>query len=154
MSSAARGYKWAEENLPPYTKPARQLFVMFRNCCAMLLAMHTIFSEISLVPNYRSAEFLEQYVPGLPQKIGNTAETVKNVSLHFYEKTLVFFKSQVLVFGLSDVQHLGGRIFRGVWLCSSSSPRVKSVPLGLVAPGAANTFQMLLHTNRLFKRFL
>lgn len=102
MSAAARGYKWAEKNLPPYTKPICQLVCdvskLVRNAaCNAFTASRDLFNAKLPV----AAEFLEQYVPGLPKKIENTAGTVKTVSLDFYGKALAFFKTQVLVGRLS-----------------------------------------------------
>lgn len=49
MSCAARGYKWAEKNLPPYTKPACQLICdvskMVRNvACNACTAIRDLFN--------------------------------------------------------------------------------------------------------------
>lgn len=102
MSCAARGYKWAEKTLPPYTKPACQLICdlskLMRNvaCNVYTLSKELINSKLPV-----AAQFLEQYVPGLPKKIEDTAVTVKTVSVDLYGKFLDFFKTQVLVGRLS-----------------------------------------------------
>lgn len=70
MSSAARAYKWAEVNVPPYAKPFGELccnlYKLARNaaCNAFNSASSYITSKLPVV-----AAFLEQYVPGLPGHI-------------------------------------------------------------------------------------
>lgn len=98
MSCAARGYKWAEKNLPPYTKPicklACDMTKLVRNAaCNAFTASKDLFNAKLPV----AAQFLEQYVPGLPKKIENTTGTVKTVSVDVYGKIVAFFKTQVLV---------------------------------------------------------
>ncbi|XP_005175887.1 transmembrane protein 214 [Musca domestica] len=98
MSTAARGYKWAEKTLPPYTKPACKLVCdltkLFRNaaCNAFTATKEVINAKLPV-----AAQFLEQYVPGLPKKIEDTAVTVKTASVDVFGKLVAFFKTQVLV---------------------------------------------------------
>jgi len=102
MSASARGYKWAEKNVPPYAKPAGKLacdlFKLGRNaaCNACSSVCDFVSAKLPVVGN-----FLEQYVPGLPQKIEDFSVTVKNVSVDVFGKAVIFFKTQVLVGRLS-----------------------------------------------------
>uniref|UniRef100_A0A1L8EH62 Uncharacterized protein n=1 Tax=Haematobia irritans TaxID=7368 RepID=A0A1L8EH62_HAEIR len=98
MSTAAKGYKWAEKTLPPYTKPfcklACDVTKLLRNaaCNAFTATKEVIVAKLPV-----AAQFLEQYVPGLPQKIENTATTVRTASADMCDKVVAFFKTQVLV---------------------------------------------------------
>lgn len=79
---------------------------IFKSCLKLQIFIVTVFRYIFTYKSiYQQFSYtfiseslqLEQYVPGLPKKIESTAETVKTVSVDVYEKTLVFFKTQVLV---------------------------------------------------------
>ncbi|XP_013116709.2 transmembrane protein 214 [Stomoxys calcitrans] len=98
MSNAARGYKWAEKTLPPYTTPfcklACDVTKLLRNAACNA---YTVTKEVISAKMPVAAQFLEQYVPGLPKKIEDTAGTVKTASVDIFDKLVSFFKTQVLV---------------------------------------------------------
>ncbi|XP_054745319.1 transmembrane protein 214 [Anastrepha obliqua] len=102
MGAAARGYKWAEHHVPPYAKPAGQLacdvFKMARNAACNL---YGVLSDLVASKLPAAANFLEQYVPGLPKKIEDTSLVLKNVCVDAFGKTVTFFKTQVFIGSLS-----------------------------------------------------
>lgn len=104
MSSAARAYKWAERQTTPYSKPFLKmfcdLFKMLRNACCNMFNMIKDMVNAKLPA---AAEFLEQYLPGLPKKIENTAESVKRVSFDLKVKVEEFLMTQVFIGRLSPV---------------------------------------------------
>jgi len=98
MSASARGYKWAEINVPPYAKPVLKL-----SCDLYKVARNAACNAFGMVRNFVVAklpvvgEFVEQYVPGLPKKIEDTSVVVKDIVVDAYAKSVTFFKTQVLV---------------------------------------------------------
>ncbi|XP_037927714.1 transmembrane protein 214 [Teleopsis dalmanni] len=102
MGTLARAYKWSEERVPGIAKPAIKLLCdltkMLRNAaCNIFTTLQNVISSKLPV----AAKFLEQYVPGLPQKIENISVAVKNIVVDVFGKTIMFFKEKVLVGSLS-----------------------------------------------------
>lgn len=109
----ALGYQWAEVNVPIHYKTAKDFIVPYVNFCGQLAkigfnllkdfvsnATELIKSKIPLVTN-----FIEQYAPGLPQKIQNftiSAWTViTDVTVSSYKSGCDFFKTKVFIGQLS-----------------------------------------------------
>jgi len=98
MGAGARGYKWAEQNVPPYAVPVMQLSRdVFKIVCNGVCNGYAALRECISSKLPIAANFLEQYIPGLPQKIEDTTVTMKSVANNVYDKSISFFRTQVLV---------------------------------------------------------
>lgn len=113
MSSSARGYKWAEKNVPvyvnetctavrPYTAFLRDAGIVAWNfaldrCEAVKLV---VLEKTPVVVN-----FIEQYAPGLPLKIQEFSISLWNgicsTTSYVYVSSCDFFKTKVFVGNLS-----------------------------------------------------
>ncbi|EDW88018.1 transmembrane protein 214-B isoform X1 [Drosophila yakuba] len=102
MSAGARGYKWAEVNVPPYTEPAIKttgdLWKLARNaaCNAFQSGKGYFGAKWPVV-----AKFIDQYVPNLSGKIEAFAAGASDLAVSSYEKSVVLIKEKVLVGRLS-----------------------------------------------------
>lgn len=113
MSTSARGFKWAEKNVPvyvdttctvlkPYGEFLRDLGIVGWNALrkGFGVACDCVKEKTPKVVN-----FIEQYVPGLPQKIQDASITlwshVCSTSTYLYTSGSEFFKTKVFVGNLS-----------------------------------------------------
>uniref|UniRef100_A0A4Y0BQ25 Uncharacterized protein n=1 Tax=Anopheles funestus TaxID=62324 RepID=A0A4Y0BQ25_ANOFN len=118
MKYSARGYKWAEANVPVYyqaTSKALGPYVEFSIDFGKVLWNGTKkgFANAKLLVEQKLpvvAEFVEQYAPGLPKKIGDAScafcDTVCTFASNAYKHTYEFFKTQVFV-GKLSMESLG-----------------------------------------------
>ncbi|XP_030384375.1 uncharacterized protein LOC115631692 isoform X2 [Scaptodrosophila lebanonensis] len=98
MSASARGYKWAEKNVPPYAQPAIKLggdvYKLARNTlCNASTAARTYFTAKWPVV----AKFIDQYVPNLSNKLEAAAVSTKTLVVNSYDKSAALIKEKVLV---------------------------------------------------------
>jgi len=113
LSTSARGYQWAEANVPvyvnktcvvlkPYVAVAKDLGIVGLNAAhkGWLATKDYVAAKTPVVVN-----FIEQYAPGLPQKIADGSVTVWKVvcstSSTVYTNGAEFFKTKVFVGRLS-----------------------------------------------------
>ncbi|XP_053677625.1 transmembrane protein 214 [Anopheles nili] len=118
MKYSARGYKWAEANVPVYYQAASKAlgpYVEFSIDFSKVLWNGTKkgFANAKLLVEQKLpvvAEFVEQYAPGLPKKIGEAScsfcDTVCTFASNAYKHTYEFFKTQVFV-GKLSMESLG-----------------------------------------------
>ncbi|XP_053662907.1 transmembrane protein 214-A [Anopheles marshallii] len=118
MKYSARGYKWAEANVPVYyqaTSKALGPYVEFSIDFGKVLWNGTKkgFANAKLLVEQKLpvvADFIEQYAPGLPKKIGDAScafcDTVCTFASNAYKHTYEFFKTQVFV-GKLSMESLG-----------------------------------------------
>uniref|UniRef100_A0A1S4H254 Transmembrane protein 214 n=2 Tax=Anopheles gambiae TaxID=7165 RepID=A0A1S4H254_ANOGA len=118
MKYSARGYKWAETNVPVYyqaTSKALGPYVEFSIDFGKVLWNGTKkgFANMKLLAEQKLpvvADFIEQYAPGLPKKIGDAScafcDTVSTFASNAYKHTFEFFKTQVFV-GKLSMESLG-----------------------------------------------
>ncbi|XP_037709388.1 transmembrane protein 214-A isoform X1 [Drosophila subpulchrella] len=102
MGAGARGYKWAEVNVPPYAEPAIKtsgdLWKLARNAaCNVYQNGKGYFGAKWPVV----AKFIDQYVPNLSAKIEAFAAGASDFAVSSYEKSAVLIKEKVLVGRLS-----------------------------------------------------
>ncbi|XP_020807353.1 transmembrane protein 214-A isoform X1 [Drosophila serrata] len=98
MGAGARGYKWAEVNVPPYAEPAIKttgdLWKLARNAvCNIYQNGKGYFSAKWPVV----AKFIDQYVPNFSGKIEAFAAGVCDFAVSSYDKSAVLIKEKVLV---------------------------------------------------------
>lgn len=113
MKYSARGYKWAEANVPVYyqaTSKALGPYVEFSIDFSKVLwngakkgfASAKVFATQKLSD---AAFYVEQYAPGLPKKISDASctlcDTVCTFTTNAYKHTYEFFKTKVFVGQLS-----------------------------------------------------
>ena len=98
MSANARAYKWAEKHVPPYAKSVLKLTSeLFKLTCNTLCSTWGKVQEYLSAKLPVAAEFLEQYVPGLPKKIELASVESQKVFMDLVAKSTTFFKTQVFV---------------------------------------------------------
>ncbi|XP_044316021.1 transmembrane protein 214-A isoform X1 [Drosophila rhopaloa] len=102
MGAGARGYKWAEVNVPPYAEPAIKttgdLWKLARNAaCNVYQNGKGYFGAKWPVV----AKFIDQYVPNLSGKIEAFAAGVSDFAVSSYDKSAALIKEKVLVGRLS-----------------------------------------------------
>ncbi|EDV32443.1 uncharacterized protein Dana_GF14050, isoform A [Drosophila ananassae] len=98
MGAGARGYKWAEVNVPPYAEPVVKTSVdvwkLARNAaCNIFQNGKGYFSAKWPVV----AKFIDQYVPNLSGKIEAFAAGVSDFAVSSYDKSATLIKEKVLV---------------------------------------------------------
>ncbi|KAH8244185.1 hypothetical protein KR026_001807 [Drosophila bipectinata] len=98
MGAGARGYKWAEVNVPPYAEPVVKtsvdLWKLSRNAaCNIFQNGKGYFSAKWPVV----AKFVDQYVPNLSGKIEAFAAGVSDFAVSSYDKSATLIKEKVLV---------------------------------------------------------
>lgn len=113
LSTSARGYQWAEVNVPiyanktyivlkPYGEFAKDLGIVGWNAAknGWTVTKQYVSTKTPVVVN-----FIEQYAPGLPEKISDfsvsTWKVVCRTSLTVYSSSVEFFKTKVFVGYLS-----------------------------------------------------
>lgn len=118
LSTSARGYQWAEVNVPvyvnktcvvlkPYAELAKDLGIIGLNAAhkGWLSTKEYVVAKTPVVVN-----FIEQYAPGLPQKIADGSVTawkvVVSTSTTAYTNGAEFFKTKVFV-GRFSPENLG-----------------------------------------------
>ncbi|XP_055589624.1 transmembrane protein 214-A [Uranotaenia lowii] len=118
LKYSARGYKWAEEHVPVYyqsTSKAVGPYVEFSIDFSKILwnGAKKGFGNAKLLVEQKTpvvAEFVEQYAPGLPKKVGDFTcwswTTVSNFWVNTYNQSCEFFKTKVFVGQLSP-ENLG-----------------------------------------------
>uniref|UniRef100_A0A182NBZ9 Uncharacterized protein n=1 Tax=Anopheles dirus TaxID=7168 RepID=A0A182NBZ9_9DIPT len=118
LKYSARGYKWAEANVPVYyqaTSKALGPYVEFSIDFGKVLWNGTKkgFANVKVLAQQKLpvvADFIEQYAPGLPKKIGDAScafcDTVCTFAGNAYKHTFEFFKTQVFV-GKLSMENLG-----------------------------------------------
>ncbi|KAH8248607.1 hypothetical protein KR032_001372 [Drosophila birchii] len=98
MGAGARGYKWAEVNVPPYAEPALKT-----TCDLWKLARNAVCNIYQNGKGYFGAKwpvvakFIDQYVPKLSGKIEAFAAGVSDFAVSSYDKSAVLIKEKVLV---------------------------------------------------------
>ncbi|KAH8341621.1 hypothetical protein KR059_012373 [Drosophila kikkawai] len=98
MGAGARGYKWAEVNVPPYAEPAIKT-----TCDLWKLARNAVCNVYQNGKGYFSAKwpvvakFIDEYVPNLSGKIEAFAAGVSDFAVSSYDKSAVLIKEKVLV---------------------------------------------------------
>ncbi|XP_058815684.1 transmembrane protein 214-A-like [Topomyia yanbarensis] len=118
LKHSARGYKWAEENIPIYYQIASKAigpYIEFSIDFSKILWNGTKkgFASLKLLVEQKSpvvVDFIEQYAPGLPKKIGDFAcstwTTVSTVSVRTFQQGCDFLKAKVFIGQLSP-ENLG-----------------------------------------------
>ncbi|XP_055642716.1 transmembrane protein 214-A [Toxorhynchites rutilus septentrionalis] len=118
LKYSARGYKWAEENVPVYyqkTSKAVGPYVEFSIDLSKILwnGAKKGFGNVKLLVEQKKpvvVDFIEQYAPGLPKKIGDFAcsswTAVSTFTVNTYKHSCEFFKTKVFVGQLSP-ENLG-----------------------------------------------
>lgn len=107
MTNTARGYKWAEQNVPGYMAPVGQLA-----CDMYKLMRNTACSICGMIKDYSVAKWpavsaaLESYIPGLPKKLENATVSTRVLISDSFGKITEFFKLNVFVGKLSP-ENLG-----------------------------------------------
>ncbi|XP_017059299.1 transmembrane protein 214-B isoform X1 [Drosophila ficusphila] len=102
MGAGARGYKWAEVNVPPYAEPAIKT-----TCDLWKLARNAACNVYQNGKGYFTAKwpvvakFIDQYVPNLSGKIEAFAAGVSDIAVSSYDKSAALIKEKVLVGRLS-----------------------------------------------------
>lgn len=102
MGAGARGYKWAEVNVPPYAEP-----VIKTTCDLWKLARNAACNAYQNGKGYFGAKwpvvakFIDQYVPNSSGKIEAFAAGVSDLAASSYEKAAALIKEKVLVGRLS-----------------------------------------------------
>ncbi|XP_064537270.1 transmembrane protein 214 isoform X1 [Drosophila montana] len=98
MSSSARGYKWAEQHVPPYAEPAIKtscdVWKVARNACCNAYTNGLNFWR-SKWPAV--AKFIDQYVPNFSHKLEAFAAGAKDLAANSYDKSATLIKEKVLV---------------------------------------------------------
>ncbi|GAB0096932.1 Transmembrane protein 214 [Sergentomyia squamirostris] len=113
MSYSARGYQWAEENVPVYY---RQVSTALEPYCIFAVdftkvLLNTVKRSVCSACTYIQAKspiignFVDQYIPGFSQKVSEvsytTWTTVAKVSVDSYHSGCEFFRTKVFVGSLS-----------------------------------------------------
>lgn len=118
LKHSARGYKWAEEHVPVYynvTSKAVGPYVEFSIEFSKILWNGTKkgFGNVKTLVEQKTpvvVDFIEQYAPGLPKKVGDFASsswtTVSTFTVKTYQQSCEFFKTKVFVGQLSP-ENLG-----------------------------------------------
>lgn len=118
LKYSARGYKWSEEHVPVYYGQAKKTvgpYVEFSIDFSKVLwnGAKKGFGNVKLLVEQKTpvvAEFVEQYAPGLPKKVGDIAcstwTTVSTFTVKTYNQSCEFFKTKVFVGQLSP-ENLG-----------------------------------------------
>ncbi|CAD7087521.1 unnamed protein product [Hermetia illucens] len=109
MSNCARGYKWAEVNLPPVfakacevSKPYVDLSKdLLKIGCNTLTSVWENLKDLVARKGPVVTEFIEQYAPGLPQKIQDFSVSAWATSVEVYQNSCDFMKTKVFVGNLS-----------------------------------------------------
>lgn len=113
MKYSARGYKWAETNVPVFyqkTSKAVGPYVEFSIDFSKILwnGAKKGFGNVKLLVEQKTpvvVDFVEQYAPGLPKKVGDFAcstwTSVSTFSVNTYKQSCEFFKTKVFVGQLS-----------------------------------------------------
>lgn len=113
LKHSARGYKWAEANVPVYyhaTAKAVGPYIEFSIDFSKILWNGTKkgFANLKLLVEQKSpvvVDFIEQYAPGLPKKVGDFAcsswTALCSFSANTYKHSCEFFKTKVFVGQLS-----------------------------------------------------
>jgi len=113
LSNSARGFKWAEANVPvyanktcvvltPYVLVARDLGIIGLNAAksGWNATKDYVVSKAPVVTNV-----IEQYAPGLPNKVSEVSITTWNVisstTVNVYNSGTDFFKTKVFIGSLS-----------------------------------------------------
>lgn len=102
MGAGARGYKWAEVNVPPYAEP-----VIKTTCDLWKLARNAACNAYQNGKGYFGAKWpvvaklIDQYVPNSSGKIEAFAAGVSDLAASSYEKAAALIKEKVLVGRLS-----------------------------------------------------
>ncbi|KAH8391190.1 hypothetical protein KR215_008629 [Drosophila sulfurigaster] len=98
MGASARGYKWAEEHVPPYAEPALKtgcnLWKLARNACCNAYTNGLNYWRLKWPA---VAKFIDQYVPDLSKKLEAFAAGAKDLAVNSYEKSATIIKEKVLV---------------------------------------------------------
>lgn len=118
LSSSARGFQWAEVNVPIYaniTYVALKPYGLFLKDLG-IVGLNAAKNGWEVSKKYIAAKtpvvanFIEQYAPGLPDKISDVSISTWNVisstSVSAYGKSVDFFKTKVFVGQLSP-ENLG-----------------------------------------------
>lgn len=118
LSTSARGYQWAEVNVPIYAnityvalKPYG-LFLKDLGIVGLNAAKNgwTVSKEYVAAKTPVVVNFIEQYAPGLPQKISDasisTWNTISSTSVIVYTNSVEFLQTKVFVGRLSP-ENLG-----------------------------------------------
>ncbi|KAM8716884.1 hypothetical protein ACLKA7_003711 [Drosophila subpalustris] len=98
MGASARGYKWAEQHVPPYAEPAIQtginVWKLMRNACCNAYTNGLNYWRIKWPA---MAKFIDQYVPDFSKKLEAFAAGAKDVAVNSYDKSATLIKEKVLV---------------------------------------------------------
>ncbi|XP_058451577.1 transmembrane protein 214 isoform X2 [Malaya genurostris] len=109
LKHSARGYKWAEENVPVYyqiTSKAVGPYIEFSIDLSKILwnGAKKGCGNVKLLVEQKTpvvVDFIEQYAPGLPKKIGDFAcstwTTVSTFTVDTFQQGCDFFKAKVFV---------------------------------------------------------
>lgn len=118
LKHSARGYKWAEEHVPVYynaTSKAVGPYVEFSIEFSKILWNGTKkgFGNVKTLVEQKTpvvVDFIEQYAPGLPKKVGDFTSSswtaVSTFTVKTYQQSCEFFKTKVFVGQLSP-ENLG-----------------------------------------------
>uniref|UniRef100_T1DET8 Uncharacterized protein n=1 Tax=Psorophora albipes TaxID=869069 RepID=T1DET8_9DIPT len=113
LKHSARGFKWAEENVPVYYQQTSKVvgpYVEFSIDFSKILWNGTKkgFANVKLLVEQKTpvvVDFIEQYAPGLPKKVGDFAcsswTAVSTFTVNTFNQSCEFFKTKVFVGQLS-----------------------------------------------------
>uniref|UniRef100_A0A1L8DCA9 Uncharacterized protein n=1 Tax=Nyssomyia neivai TaxID=330878 RepID=A0A1L8DCA9_9DIPT len=113
LSYSARGYQWAEKNVPVYygqTRTALTPYFEF-GCDLTKVAWNLVKKGVCSACTYVQdkspivGNFVDQYVPGLSQRVGDATRatwgTISRLSVSYYHTGCEFFRTKVFVGSLS-----------------------------------------------------
>ncbi|XP_017154101.1 transmembrane protein 214 isoform X1 [Drosophila miranda] len=98
MGASARGYKWAEEHVPPYAEPAIKtsvdLWKLARNAACNIIQsgkgyLNTKWPVL--------AKFIDQYVPNLSSKLEAFVSGACDLANNSYDKSAALIKEKILI---------------------------------------------------------
>ncbi|XP_055714887.1 transmembrane protein 214-A-like, partial [Phlebotomus papatasi] len=113
LSYSARGYQWAEQNVPVYYGQARTALTPYFEFSVDLakVGWNAVKKGANSACNFVQEKspvvgnFVDQYIPGLSQSVVDTSRStwgaISRVTVHYYHVGCDFFRTKVFVGSLS-----------------------------------------------------